>query len=348
MKPGFLITVIVLSAILTMAKAQNANQKTERVLTIKGQQVTGVSVSSEGRIFANFPRWRANVDNAVIEVTANGSYHPYPTKTWNRWSPGSEVSDSVFIAVQSVLAFEEKLYVLDTRNPLWKGVVDAPRIFVFNLKDNVLEDILVLTEGSYETQSYTNDLRIDKKHNCIYITDSNRPALIVYDLKRHQSRRVLAGHFSTTAETDHLSIDGKKWGNKPSHADGIALNLKNGRLYYHALTGYTLYSVATEILSKGTEAEIERSVKKEKITPAPDGMIFDGKGNLYIGDLEHHKIVYLKPSGDMGTLYRGEDAGWADTFSIYNGYLYFTNSRINEAKGDVSELGFTISKIKLP
>jgi hypothetical protein len=41
---------------------------------------------------------------------------------------GSAVEDQKFIGVQSVVAFENKLYVLDTRSPLFGAVLDAPRL----------------------------------------------------------------------------------------------------------------------------------------------------------------------------------------------------------------------------
>lgn len=271
------------------------------VAEFKGQQVTGVSVSDKGRIFVNFPRWRNTVENSVVEISKEGNLQPYPNKNWNSWNIEQAVSDSVFIGVQSVVAFAKKLYVLDTRNPIWEGTVDAPRVYVFNLKNNSLEDILILSEGSYKPNSYINDLRVDLKNNAIYFTDSNEGALVIYDLSTRKSRRVLDNHFSTRAETDYLTFDGKKWGGKPVHSDGIALNPKSNRLFFHSLTGYTLYSVSTAVLLNGTEAEIEANVKIEAETGAPDGMIFDKHQNLYLADLEHNRIDYLTPEGKLKT-----------------------------------------------
>jgi hypothetical protein len=51
-----------------------------------------------------------------------------------------------FIGVQSVVAFENKLYVLDTSSPLFGAVLDAPRLF-FNLSNN--RKTLYITKGSY-------------------------------------------------------------------------------------------------------------------------------------------------------------------------------------------------------
>jgi hypothetical protein len=55
--------------------------------------------------------------------------------------------------------------------------------------------------------------------------------------------------------------------------------------------------------------------------------------------------MYRKQDGSIHTLVEGEKIRWADTFSIYNNYLYFTNSRINEVTADISDMTFTLNKI---
>jgi hypothetical protein len=41
-------------------------------------QVTGVTVSADGRIFVNFPRWTEDAPISVAEVTRDGQIKPYP------------------------------------------------------------------------------------------------------------------------------------------------------------------------------------------------------------------------------------------------------------------------------
>lgn len=340
------VSAVVFLAGIVISQAQLPKQL-ELVAEFKGQQVTGITVNERGRIFVNFPRWRNTVENSVVEVKQGGAARPYPDSAWNSWRPGQPVSDSVFVAVQSVVESKDKLYVLDTRNPLWQGVVNAPRIFVFDLRTNKLAEILVLSDASYKAGSYTNDLYVDEKSRAIYLTDSNEPGLIVYDLKKHNSFRVLDGHPSATAETDHLTIDGKQWGGKPVHADGIAFDQRTERLYYHALTGRTLYSVSTAALRNGTDDDIAASVRKVATTPAPDGMVFDFRGYLFFADLEKHAIVYLTTKGEIKTLIEDEAVGWADSFSIYGGYLYFTNSKIHQAKTGAESLTYPVYRIKI-
>ena len=44
-------------------------QHLEKVTDYKGQQVTGISVNEDGRIFVNFPRWRESVKYSVMKIS---------------------------------------------------------------------------------------------------------------------------------------------------------------------------------------------------------------------------------------------------------------------------------------
>lgn len=337
----------ILILILGMWSCQPDKTQVEKIATFKGEQVTGVTVSNKGRIFANFPRWRKGVKNSVVEVLENGESRAFPNPKWNHWKIGDPTSDSVFVAIQSVVAFENKLYVLDTRNPLFKGVIENPRIFVFDLSSNQQINTYVLNKESFYKDSYINDLRVDKKNGKIYLTDSGHAGIVVLDIASGTSFRALNNHVSTLAETNELTFNNGVWKNTV-HSDGIALDTQNDMLYFHSLTGYNLYAVPTKTLVTGNNQEIEKSVKLIAKTSAPDGMIIDSFGNLFLADLENNKIMKLEiSSGKTSVVAEGEKIKWADTFSIYDNELYFTNSRINEAKGDISKMDFSINKIKI-
>lgn len=319
------------------------NRMTE-VTSFQGIQVTGITMSEDGRMFVNFPRWRAGVPFSVAEVSGSGSHKPYPDKEMNTWENGNSISPYKFVCVQSVVAYMGKLYVLDTKNPSMKQILDVPTIYVFDLRTDELCETYKLADSTKQT-SYTNDLRVDDKAGKIYLTDSGAPGLIVVDIESGKNYRVLDGHPFTTAEVSHIDAGGKGY-DGTIHSDGIALDRKNHILYFHALTGYTLYGIPTRQL-------ISREINEEQIfrmkTPAPDGMIIDEKGNLYMGDLEKNAVVYLTPDRkEFRTLVQGGNISWPDTFTIYKDELYFTNSRIHEAVGDISEMSFPVDKVKLP
>jgi sugar lactone lactonase YvrE len=322
--------------------------KAIRVADFKGQQVTGVTVTDSGRIFVNFPRWRKGVTNSVIEVVNDKEITGYPNTKWNSWEVGEKIVPNKFIGVQSVIALDNNLYVLDTRNPLFTNVVDAPRVFVFDLITNKLVKTYVLNAKSFHADSYINDLRVDLKKNMIYFTDSGNSGLVILDMKTGKTKRVLDNHISTSAEVNFLTFEGKKW-ERTVHSDGIALDNLRNTLYFHALTGYDLYAIDTNVLINGNEQTIQDNVKVIAKTAAPDGMLFNTNGDLYFADLENSKILYRKPDGTTSVLLEGKDVKWADSFSIFDGYLYYTNSRINEVDSTtISEMVFSLNKVLLP
>ncbi|OSY88295.1 major royal jelly protein family protein [Tenacibaculum holothuriorum] len=327
----------------TMKKEQSP-QVTE-VASIKGEQLTGVTISNQ-RLFVNFPYWRKPIKFSVAEIKEGNQFTPYPNAQWNNWEIGQPVTDSTFVCVQSVVASNNLLYVVDTRNPLFQGVIGQPIVFVFDLNTNELVRTYKLPEKAFHKDSYINDIRIDNERGYAYCTDSANSGLVIINLKTGEAKRVLDEHPSTNSEQAYLTFEGKKW-NNTVHSDGIALDTKRGMLYYHALTGYNLYAISVEKLIKASEKEIENSVQLVAKTSAPDGMIIH-KNILYYADLEHHKIMQLDlKTKEISTVVEGDNVKWADTFSIENNYLYYTNSRIHEAGGDISDLVFTVNRIKL-
>ena len=114
---------------LILVPPSHGVDRVQTVAVFKGQQVTGVSVWATGRIFVSFPRWRKNLALSVAEVFPDGSHRPYPDREQNSWRLGEE-PDSRFIAVQSVVAAQGRLHVLDTDSPMFAGVLHAPRVHV--------------------------------------------------------------------------------------------------------------------------------------------------------------------------------------------------------------------------
>jgi hypothetical protein len=72
----------------------------ETVATFTGPMPTGVTVSREGRIFVNFPRWGDPVELTVAELK-DGKPVPYPDAVFNRFNK-DRPADSL-VSVQSVV-----------------------------------------------------------------------------------------------------------------------------------------------------------------------------------------------------------------------------------------------------
>jgi len=316
-------------------------------------QVTGITISDEGRTFVSFPRWRDGIPFSVAEVTADGKAHAYPNATWNQWN--GQPQNNQFTCVQSVVARGNSLYVLDPSNPEMKGVVGKATLYEFDLPTNTLKNKWEFDGSAAPPTSYLNDLRIDENAGKIYISDSGLGAIVVLDITSGQAQRFLENSPTTKSESVVLRPDGHplvKPDGQPQHlnVDGIAL--ENGFLYYHALTGYHLYRIpASAFAMSANDASIESQVQDLGITPAPDGMIFDKNGNLYMADLEKNSIVYRTPAGEIRTLVHDPTLQWPDTFTIDpNNNLVFTDSHLNQDPPGTPLNGtsFNIYRIPLP
>lgn len=298
-----------------------------KVIASSEKQWTGVAISSNERLFVNFPKWSDDVPVSVAEII-DGKVIPYPNSVWQ-----TDKGEKSFMAVQSVVVDKkDRLWVLDTRNPQFKGVVEGgPVLYQFNLKTNELENEYHFGEGVFTSNSYFNDVRVDTRNDIAYMTDSGNGALIVLNLDDSKSRRLLDNHYSTESEVDSLICDGINWKNSV-HSDGIALSPDNKYLYYIALTGHTLYRISTSDLNNSDLSDdmLANRVEKFATIPATDGMMFDKWGNLWLGGLEDNSINMLKIDGTVEKVIKNDIIRWVDSFAIdKSGDIYFTTSQIH-------------------
>ncbi|ALO15214.1 Molecular chaperone Hsp31 and glyoxalase 3 [Salinivirga cyanobacteriivorans] len=303
------------------------NSKAVEAIAQSKHQWTGIAVSNSNRIFVNFPFWSDNTPVSVAEIV-DGKAVPYPTKNWNnRKKPDG------FLAVQSVfIDSNNNLWVLDTRNPRFSGVDSiGPVLYRFNLQTDQLVKQYNFNNNHFVQNSYFNDVRIDNEKQTAYITDSGDGALIVLNLKTGNAKRVLNNHPATHAETDYLMINDKMWKNSVD-ADGIALSPDRKHLFFTALSGHTLYRIPTRALLKTliTDNELAASIDTVMHIPATDGMLFDDKGNLWMGGLENNSINVLQKNGNLVQMVQDSVIRWADSFSKDTaGNILFTTSQIH-------------------
>jgi sugar lactone lactonase YvrE len=299
---------------------------------------TGVAVSQEDRIFTNFPRWRPDVSESVVEILPDGSLKPFPNNEWNDYNDSVDFANH-FVCVQSVYVDAENfLWVLDPANPMFRGVIiGGAKLAKIDLETNLPVQMIIFDSTIVKPASYLNDVRIDTKKKIAYITDSGIGGLVVVDLKTESARRVLDNHFSTMAEDIVLTIEGKEWlfpgGVKPQiHSDGIALDNNGEYLYYQALTGRHMYRIKTEYLLDNSLSHYELGQKVENMgkTGASDGLWFTSDGDVLISALEESAVKMLCPDKKSKIMIQSNKLAWPDSFAEgSDGTIYVTTTQLN-------------------
>jgi sugar lactone lactonase YvrE len=306
-------------------------------------QVTGVAVTADGRRFVNFPRWTDDAPVSVAEVLPDGSLRPYPDARWNEWRNARAGELSVadhFVCVQSIVPDGHgNLWVLDPGAPGNEKILPgAPKLVKVDLKTNAVIKVIAVPESVALQGSYLNDIRFSPDGRIGYITDSGtRGAIIVVDLESGKSWRALDGHASTQVDkTVKVLLDGKPLvrpdGRQPMFsADGIAIANDGATLFYQALTGKTLYSIATDRLREGvSEADRTAAVKKVADTHVADGLWMSRAGVLYLTSPTDYSIKRLRGAG-VETVLTDRRLRWPDTFSEGpDGRIYVTASHIQD------------------
>ncbi|TDU81311.1 sugar lactone lactonase YvrE [Prosthecobacter fusiformis] len=340
---SFLCFLAALSTLRSIAAppetSPTLNLNLEEAAVFQNQQITGVTVSKTGRLFVNFPFWSDDHTDSVLEILPDGSTRPYPDSKWNNKKGAAK---SRFICVQSVYVDDEDtLWILDPASPKMEAVVpDGPKLLQVNLKTDKVTQVFRFDPSVTPEKSYLNDIRVDIVSGHAFITDSGTGALIVLDIKTGKARRLLHEHPSTKAEegvellVDGIKVIDPKTGKAPQiHSDGIALDKEGGWLYYHALTGRTLYRIATADLinPKLTTEELGKKVVNVATTSAPDGMLEADNGSLYLTAIESGAIVHFDPrSKETATLIEDSRIQWPDTLSLApDGTMYITASQIH-------------------
>jgi len=292
---------------------------------------TGVAISIEGRIFVNYPRWSSETTFSVGEIKESGEILPYPNAEWNNWLPTSRVS-SHFQCVQSVYIDQKNyLWILDTGNPFFHGVVDSSaRLFKYDLTNNELIQTIIFDSIVAPQNSYLNDVRVDTELGFAYITDSNVGAIVIVNLNTCESKRLLNQHYSTLAEDIIVTVEGNPFPNKV-HSDGIALTPDGNYLYYKALTGKKLFRIKTTYLRNSSDnLDVKDKVEFVAETYATDAIAFDSKANLYLSSIEYNAIHVLDSRGNLKLLIQDEQLKWPDSFSITpDDIVYVTTSQLH-------------------
>jgi sugar lactone lactonase YvrE len=301
-------------------------------------QLTGVAISKQGRLFTNYPLWPGPHKYSLVEVFANNEVKPFPNEEMNTWKEGDDGKDK-WVCVQAVyIDNTDTMWVVDPACPMMEKVYEnSHKLVKINLQTNSIEKVYWL-KGIASDKSYINDVRVDTQKGYAYLTNSNEGGIVVVDLNTGKIRQVLQKHYSVKSDPSfQFIIEGKEFSKKGEAAkmqsDGIALTPDGSYLYYKPLTDNKLYRIKTEHLQNEelSDAALESEVEDLGTFITTDGMIFDKKGNLYLGDLQQSSIVKIDAALQMTTVVQDEKLIWPDSYSISDDdYLYLSCSQIQK------------------
>jgi sugar lactone lactonase YvrE len=323
----------------------------EPVAYFNGAMPTGVTVSHQGRIFVNFPRWGDEVPFTVSEIR-DGEAVAYPDAAMNQTDPDDQAA--ALVSVQSVVVDPfDRLWILDTGSPLFQPTnYGGPKLVCVDLTiDKVVRKILFPQDVALRT-TYLNDVRFDLRRGnegMAFITDSAQKGpngIIVVDLASGSSWRRLHDHPSTKAEKLQTFLpivegrpfledepDGSVKQGAGMGSDGIAISADGARLYYCPLGSRKFYSVDTDALVNRSldEKQVAATVTDEGDRGgASDGLESDAAGHIYSTNYEHNAILLRRPDREWETVAHDPRLLWPDTLSLAaDGYLYVTANQLH-------------------
>ncbi len=101
----------------------------------------------------------------MARLDDEGQPAAFPDADWQAWQHGADPA-GVYVTVQSVVAGPEgRLWVLDTGNPWFMGLVEgATRLLAFDPVSGELLREIVFAADVLQPDSYLNDVRIGAAH----------------------------------------------------------------------------------------------------------------------------------------------------------------------------------------
>jgi sugar lactone lactonase YvrE len=296
-----------------------------------------IAVSAGGRVFFSLHP-EAHPDVKLVEWV-DGRAVPYPNLAFqNRSGEPRGFRNLLGIRIDR----QNRLWTLDNGN----HGLSAPRLLAFDLATNRVVHQMAFGRDAAPVGSHFNDLQVSPDGNTVFIADASifgkRPALVVYDLRTHQARRLLEGHRSVTPDFYTPVVQGRRmelfglFSIRPG-IDSIAIDEAGEWLYFAPVTSLSLYRarVAELLDDRLTTEALAGRVQAYADKTMSDGIAIDGRGTLYLTDPEHSAIELLRSDRKLQTLVRDEARlRWPDGFSFGpDGWLYLTCSSLQTVLG---------------
>lgn len=293
-----------------------------------GNVAASIDTNFAQRVFFTIHPESRPSNHKLVEIV-NGKAIPYPNETAQ--SELFETVLGVFVDLQ------HRLWTIDHGNHGFGNV----KLTAFDLRTNKVVHEYIFPDEVGEKLSFFNDLSVTPDGKYVFVADvsffGQNPSLIVYNIEKGQSRRLLERHESVYHENYVPVTPNKKmrfFGGAVDLLTGIdGLDIsRDGQYIYYAAMGHSgLYRIPVSIcidFSK-TNEEVNQSIERVSDKPLSDGIRTDYEGNVYITDIENQGIFVVEPSGKKYTLIKDERIRWADGMALgADGYMYLADSDI--------------------
>jgi len=310
-----------------------------------------IAIGPNGRIFLSIHQFYGK-SLRIVELLPDGTTKPYPNENW-AYAAQDLKSGGLYGVLGLNIDKNGILWLLDAAGPEHAG-----RLVGWNTKKEQLHKIIYLAKPVITASSFLNDLAVDSKNNAIYIADTGTGSIVVVDLKTGAARRILKESKSTKAEDIDMVIDDKiVYLNGQSIRMGInPITIDNNfnYVYYGAMSGTSIYRIATKDLldTTLTEQALDKKVERYGDKPISDGITIDNAGNVYVASITNDALGVTQPSGDYKPLIKRNDLSWPDGLAVGpKNYIYATVNELHRSpvlnKGKNSTLGeFKIVRFK--
>ena len=239
----------------------------------------------------------------VMKLNEDGSFEPFPYV-------GISKNFSAVIGIQS--DSKGRVWILDMGSE-----EKSPKLFAWDTASNSLHKVIYIPNEALVANSFLQDFAIDEKHGMIYIADMSRsgmidasePAIIVVDLEHGFSRRVLQsfsafqpkfGEVMITEGTPTTFTD-EAGTHHPLEIglNPIAIDAQNEWVYFSTIHPGSLFRIPAATLATPhlRMTPLIDSIELFAPKPTSDGIAADGKGRVFITNLEDNAISIADESG---------------------------------------------------
>jgi len=290
-----------------------------------------IAVGASGRVFLTLhPDGKPPIKVAEL---VDGKPVPFPDEAFQHPADGT-------LGFQTPLSMridrQDRLWVLDHAD-FGQG---QPRITAFDPASRALVHQYDFPSDVAGFLSMLNDFAVSPDGTRVYIAESSpiaqTPALIVYDVVKKTSRRLLDSHPSVLPKDYVLNAAGRDMVVLGVYTlrigvDSIALDRTGEWLYYAPVNGDRMFRIATKALDDERLAPTELAEAVEDYGPKTmsDGLSSDDAGNVLITDPEHSAVLALGTDRTLRTLVKDAKLRWPDGLSFGpDGWLYVTCSSL--------------------